>query len=212
MSTRHAFSTFARLAVAAACVIATTSCGGELLRTGRGPVFLSITQLSGARGNSPGEFTNNLLSDVETLVDVTVGGVTTKQPTIFNDLGRVTLRVDAKNTDAVTSPLNAVTMTRYRVVYRRSDGRNNPGTDVPYPIEGGISLTIQSGSTGQVVFDLVRHAAKLEPPLRQLRSAGGRIFISTIAEITFYGRDQNGNEVQVTGMMDITFGDFGDED
>ena len=39
---------------------------------------------------------------------------------------------------------------------------------------------------------------------------GGQGFISTIAEITFYGRDQNGNEVSVTGRIDVQFGDFGD--
>lgn len=211
MSTRYALSTFARLAVAAACVIAGAGCGSDLLRTGRGPMFVTITSLEGAKGNKPGEFAANLLSDVEVLVDVDINGVTTKQPTIFNDLGRATFAVDAKNPDAVTTPVNAVTLTRYRVVYRRSDGRNNPGTDVPWPIEGGLTATIQPGSTAQVVFDLVRHSAKLESPLRQLRSVGGQLFISTIAEVTFYGRDQNGNEVQVTGLMDVTFGDFGDE-
>jgi len=36
-------------------------------------------------------------------------------------------------------------------------------------------------------------------------------FISTIAEITFYGHDQNGNEVSVTGRMDVQFGDFADK-
>ena len=34
--------------------------------------------------------------------------------------------------------------------------------------------------------------------------------ISTIAEISFFGRDQVGNEVTVTGQMLIQFGNFGD--
>ena len=34
--------------------------------------------------------------------------------------------------------------------------------------------------------------------------------ISTIAEVTFYGRDQAGNEISVTGLLSINFGDFGD--
>jgi hypothetical protein len=74
-----------------------------------------------------------------------------------------------------------------------------------------VTLTIPAGASGNVVFDLVRHAAKSEPPLRNLIAGGGLQFISTVAEITFYGRDQNGNELMVTGMMDITFADFGDE-
>ena len=60
-------------------------------------------------------------------------------------------------------------------------------------------------------FELVRHQAKLEPPLKNLAGFGGLGFISTIAEVTFYGRDQNGNEVTVTGNLDVQFGDFGDE-
>jgi len=212
MSTRYALSTLTRLAVAAACVIASASCGGDLLRTGRGPVFLTIVQLEGAKGNSPGEFAANLLSDVQTLVDVEVGGVTTKQPTIFNDIGRATLAVESKNPDAVATALNSVTITRYRVVFRRTDGQNRPGIDVPYGFDGGATVTITAGSSDSVVFDIVRHQAKLEPPLRNLTGFGGLGFITTIAEITFFGRDQNGNEVTVSGFMDVQFGDFGDED
>ena len=36
-------------------------------------------------------------------------------------------------------------------------------------------------------FELVRHQAKLEPPLRPLAGFGGRVFISTFADITFFG-------------------------
>ncbi len=43
-------------------------------------------------------------------------------------------------------------------------------------------------------FDIVRHSSKSEPPLRNLVDNGGLQFIYTIAEITFFGRDQNGNE------------------
>ena len=63
-----------------------------------------------------------------------------------------------------------------------------------------------------MAFEIVRHQAKLEPPLKNLAGAGGGLgFISTIAEITFYGHDQNGNEVSVTGRMDVQFGDFADK-
>jgi hypothetical protein len=34
--------------------------------------------------------------------------------------------------------------------------------------------------------------------------------ISTVAEITFYGRDLAGNEVSVTGFLQVNFGDFAD--
>jgi hypothetical protein len=50
--------------------------------------------------------------------------------------------------------------------------------------------------------------AKLEAPLRALVASA--VSISTVAEVTFYGRDQAGNDVSVTGFIEITFGNFGD--
>jgi len=217
MSTRSPLHTAVRIAVAFACLAGTAGCGGELLRTGRSPVFLTIDTMSAARGSAPASFTSTLLSDVQTLVDTTINGTTVRVPTVYNDLGRATISVALKSSGVPGSPaaptaLNAVTLTRYRVSYRRSDGRNQPGIDVPFAIDGGVTLTIPAGGSGVVVFDLVRHAAKSEPPLRNLVDGGGLRFISTVADITFYGRDQNGNELMVTGLMDITFADFGDDD
>jgi hypothetical protein len=45
-----------------------------------------------------------------------------------------------------------------------------------------------------------------------LINGGNARFISTIAEITFYGRDQAGNEVTAVGMMNVNFGDWADPD
>ena len=113
---------------------------------------------------------------------------------------------------ATPTSINSVTLTRYRVVYRRADGRNTPGVDVPFGFDGAITATIPAGDERTVVFDIVRHANKAEPPLRNLVQLGGQFIISTVAEITFFGRDQNGNEVSVSGMMDVTFGDFPDDE
>ncbi len=57
---------------------------------------------------------------------------------------------------------------------------------------------------------MVRHQQKLEQPLRSLANFGGRLFISTIAEITFYGADQVGNDVQVKGTISVSFSDYAD--
>ena len=186
-----------RLIVAAACIAFSASCGSDMMRTGRSPVFLVIESLN---GGDPG--VAPFLSDVG--------------PTVVNDVGVASIRVVQKdqsgalplNPPSVTTPLNDVTITRYRVTYRRSDGKNTPGVDVPFSIDGGVSRTINVGTSGGVTFDLVRHAAKLEPPLRNLNNLGGQVLISTVAEVTFFGRDQNGNEVSVTGLLDVTFGDF----
>lgn len=195
-------STVVRLAAAGACSVALSSCGGELLRTGRAPVYLVVTNVTTAAGGGGGSTGAFLQSDVQRLVD--------GRPTIFNDTATVTFRVDAKNSGATTAPVNAVTLTRYRVVFRRTDGRNTPGVDVPYGFDGGLTASANAGGTMQAAFEIVRHQAKLEPPLANLSGLGGQIFISTIAEVTFYGRDQNGNEVTATANIDVHFGDFSD--
>lgn len=211
MTTQTLLFTVARLAVAAACAIVSASCGGEMLRTGRSPVFLMVSSIQGSAGGATGTPSAFLLSDVQVLVETVVGGVTTRVPTIYNDTATATLTVQAKNSTLPTTPINAVTITRYRVVFRRADGRNTPGVDVPYGFDGAASVTIPAGGSGTVAIDLIRHQAKLEPPLRNLVGFGGLGFISTIAEITFYGHDQNGNELTATASMDVQFGDFADE-
>ena len=212
MSTRTILSTAGRLAGAAACVISLASCGGEMLRTGRAPMQLLIAnmQATPGGGGTAGSF---LLSDVQILVDQTVNGVTTKVPSVANDSATATIQTIAKsqNPDTITSDLNTITLTRYRVAFRRTDGRNTPGVDVPYGFDGGLGVSIGPNASESVSFEIVRHQSKLEPPLKNLAGGGGLGFISTIAEITFYGHDQNGNEVTVTGRMDVQFGDFADK-
>jgi hypothetical protein len=188
---------------------------GDVARSGRSPAMLIIEMLEASKGNEDDEFTTNLLSDVQTLVETTVNGQTVRVPTIFNDLGRVRFRLALKNPGVPTSPLgpttlNEITVTRYRVVFVRSDGRNTPGVDVPYGFDGAFTVTVPANGNASAGFDLVRHQAKVEPPLRNLVGLGGAIFISTIAEITFWGRDQAGNEVTVTGALNVNFGDWAD--
>jgi hypothetical protein len=180
-----------------------SSCASELTRTGSSPVFVIVDFVQAASGATPDDFGGFLLSDV-----VTNGG-------IFNDLGRAQFRIALKNPGpgvipTVPSSINQVTLTRYRVTFRRSDGRNTPGVDVPHAFDGGMTASIPS--TGEVigVFEMVRHQAKAEPPLANLAGLGGALIISTIAEITFYGRDQAGNEVVASTLMSVNFGDFAD--
>lgn len=198
MSTPSLSSTLARLAATAACLIATVSCGGELLRTGRAPVYLMVTSVSA--GPQGGDQSSFLLSDV-----LTGGGV-------VNDNVAVGLRIEPKNPSATTAAINSVTMTRYTVEFKRTDGRNRAGIDVPFGFSGVLSQSIQVGETQEVSFELVRHQAKREPPLANMANAGGLRLLSTYAEITLYGRDQNGNELMATALIDVHFGDFADEE
>ncbi|MDP2390281.1 MAG: hypothetical protein Q8N52_08140, partial [Acidobacteriota bacterium] len=199
------------LLAAAVCGVSLTACA-DLASTGSGPAFLIMERVTATAGNGGSAGTTSLLSDVQALVDVTVGGVTVRQPTVFNDLGQATIRVEMKNALSTTAPtaVNSVTINRYRVRYRRTDGRNAEGVDVPYSFDGATTATIAPGSTATVGFDLVRHQAKLERPLVTLIGGRGLIFLTTIAEVTFYGQDQAGNAVSVSGTIDVQFADFGD--
>lgn len=195
----------------AATALTTIACG-DVARTGRSPAFLQIVRLEGSSGARPDEFGNTLFSDVLTIVR---NADNEPVATIFADLGRVEFRVGLKAPETTTGPtqpsaLNVITLSQYRVVFRRSDGRNTQGVDVPYAFDGGLTFTVPATGTASGSFALVRHQAKEEPPLRNMAFNGGAQLISTIAEITFYGKDQAGNDVVATGTMSVNFGDFGD--
>jgi hypothetical protein len=198
-----------RLAGLAVAVTASVSCG-DVVRDGRSPSFLTINILQGQRGGGPATFGNPLLSDVVTNVTSPAPCSSVAPcPTIFNDLGQVTLRLTPKDVTA-TNPTsnNDVTISRYRVVYRRADGRNVQGVDVPFAFDGAVTGTVPANGTLTIPFEIVRHIAKMEAPLVQL--VASPTVISTLTDVTFYGQDRVGNDITVTGTIQIDFGNFGD--
>lgn len=200
--------------MAAMAVLAGSVSCGDVVRQGKAPVIVVVDSIQAASGAEPGEMGGFLLSDVQTLVQQETAQGSVRVPVIFNDLGQVTLRLIPKDggTGAVNlnpTPWNAVTINRYHINFIRADGRNTPGVDVPYPVDGAVTATITATPT-VVPFEMVRHQQKLEQPLRSLASFGGRLFITTIAEITFYGADVVGNDVQAKATMNVSFSDYAD--
>lgn len=169
---------------------------GDLVRQDRSPVLIVIDRIEAASGAST-TFGGTLQSDV-----ITDGS-------IFSDNGRVTMRLIMKDVGTTPSAVNAVTITRYRVAFRRSDGRNTPGQDVPQPFDSAVTFSVAPGVTVSQSFELIRHVAKEEAPLRALAS-NTAVTISTVADITFFGRDQTGNELSASGSIGVIFGDFAD--
>ena len=177
------------------------NCGN---RDSQSASYLIIDRLEGSQGHDPNQFGGNLPSDVATSVQG-------QPPTIFADNGRVLFRLGLRDAGSpglptVSSPNNAITVTRYRVRYIRADGRNTPGVDVPYAFDGAATGTVQAPL--ELSFTLVRAQAKAEAPLAALLTNFN--VINTLAEVTFYGRDQTGREVSVTGMIGVNFADWGD--
>jgi hypothetical protein len=185
------------LALALACAGLFAGCG-DVARSSRSPSQLVILNLSTARGTgtaTPTQFFGGpLASDVPNFA---------AGETVFDDFGQAVLRVIMRDQgpDTAPSPLNDVTVTQYRVVYR-----GTAGVDVPRPINGAMTLTVPVGGTATGTFEIVRHVAKLEPPLTNVSL--GTAVLSTIADVTFFGRDQAGNEVSVTGTVPINFANF----
>ena len=182
-----------------ACVVATAAGCSDFIRQDRSSVTLIIDALEAASGgDDSADFAVTLQSDV-----LTAGSV-------FNDTGRVTMRLIMKDLAEAATATNAVTINRYRVTFRRSDGRNTPGVDVPQPFDSAMTFTVAPGATSVAGFELIRHVAKLEAPLLGLRN--NPVIISTVADVTFIGRDQAGREVATTGSIGVQFGNFADPD
>ena len=190
---------------AALCLLGAVSCN-ELVQASRSSTILVIERIGAAPGGTTADPINTFLnSDVA----ADTGGV-------FPDIGRVSTRLAFKSPGTSENPAsptsaNWITITGYCVVYRRTDERATPGVDVPYPFEGGMTMT--TTDTGTAEFTLVRAQAKLEEPLISLRQPAGFVLggagaISVIAEITFFGHDQTGAKISADGTIGITFADF----
>ena len=186
---------------AALCLGGAVSCN-ELVRASRSSTILVIDRIGAAPGGTTVDPVNTYLNS-----DVVTNG------SIFPDIGRVSTRLAFKapgTSENPASPTSAnwITVTGYRVVYRRTDGRMKEGEGVPYSFEGGMTMT--TTDTASAEFTLVRAQAKLEQPLISLVNGGGAVAISVIAEITFFGHDQTGTAISAEGTIGITFADFGD--
>ena len=187
----------------AASLLGTSGCT-TTQGAGTSPVLLAIASLDGGPGGDESAFRNVFASDVLT------------KGRVVDDGGRVQLALvlkDPGTADLPTrpSPANFVTVTRYQVRYVRADGRAVPGVDVPYAFDGAMTFTVgPEGGVGR--FVLVRAQSKLEPPLVTLRAAGGPVALSTLAEVSFYGRDQAGHDVSAVGLIGVNFADWPDEE
>jgi hypothetical protein len=189
--------------------LAAAAAGCGVADQGRSPVVVRIDSLDASSGAGSQSFGGYLHSDVQTMVKVNSVDV----PTRFNDTGRVTLSAVLRDPGApgvanTPSELNTVTITHYRVVYRRTDGRNAQGVDVPWAFDSGMTISIPVSSSVQQTFDLVRVSAKFDAPLAALTVNGQALDV--IADVTFYGKDMHHNDVLCTGSIGITFANFGD--
>jgi hypothetical protein len=123
-----------------------------------------------------------------------------------NCLTQVTASVRTKNPNQPVTPVQDVRLTRYEVSYRRSDGRGVQGVDVPYTISGNMTTTIAAGESVTFSVDLVRHQAKILPPLSNIT---GLQIVTMFADVTLTGATISGATVSGQGSVQVTFADYG---
>jgi hypothetical protein len=199
-----------RLLVIGVVAAVAASCG-NVVRSSRSPVLLNVNSVLGFSGKSSGGGAGSSVLPSDVLTNVTSPApcsTTSPCPTVFTDTGQAVLAGLMKDVTVSPTTNNQITITSYHVAYRRTDGRNVPGVDVPYAFDGAATMTVPAGGTATIGFDLVRAAAKEEAPLVQLVNSAN--VITAIADVTFFGTDAVGNEVSATGSIQIDFANFGD--
>jgi hypothetical protein len=108
--------------------------------------------------------------------------------------------------------LNDIIVQQYRVDYFRPNNRNTPGVDVPYGIDGTLTVRVPLGGTASGIVTIVRHEAKREAPLSDLIQLGPQEgTITANAQIKFFGQDISGRTVSAFGFLEVHFADFADE-
>ncbi len=180
-----------------------TACN-DVENDSRSASLLILESLLGT--DAAGTEANFLQSDVLKANESGSGG------TIVADSAIATFRVQSLDPAPVmgASPYYDVMLDRYTVSYSRTDGKNNPGTDVPYPFEGSLSALVPLGATTQVAIVVVREVAKLEPPLVGLVDLGAEVVLTATAKIDFYGHDLANNKVKTTGYLTVYFANYAD--
>ena len=191
MLSRDAGGWTMRLGASAALALALAGCSADYVEGDRSSVLLVVDNIN---AGAP------LLSDVNTGSE--------DEPAITNCVTTVGVSVRAKNPSLALTPVNDVRITRYQVSYRRSDGRGVEGVDVPYTISGNITVTVPAGGgVASFTVDLVRHQAKLVPPLSNIRGAQN---VTMFADVTLTGQTIAEQTVSGQGTVQITFADFVD--
>jgi hypothetical protein len=178
----------AGVAAAMALALAVAGCSADYVEGSRGTVLLVVEAVN---GGAP------ILSDVR--------GSGEDDVTVVNCETEVKVTVRAKNQIQLTSPVQDVRVLRYDVVWRRSDGRGVEGADVPYRTSGNITVTVGINEEATFPIDLVRHQAKLVPPLSNIT---GLQVVTMFADITLTGEAISGEGVSGQGTAQVTFADY----
>jgi hypothetical protein len=139
--------------------------------------------------------------------------VVTTSGSIINDNG--VAEMIAVTLDPLYSANNTITpymdvlVDQIDVEFRRTDGRNVEGVDVPYSFNQPMSMLVSFDAAVKIPFILIRHEAKREAPLLRLRE--NFEVLQLVAVVTIHGKDLGGHRVApVTGYVSVWCANFAD--
>lgn len=138
---------------------------------------------------------------------------------IFNDILRASVYavfINPNMTSDLATVYQYVTIDQIDITYSRTDGENVEGEDVPYSFTQMVNFEIPISdpgtSTSEIAFTVVRHNAKIEPPLIGLTTLGQDKVLKLEANITFHSIDHAGFRLQpVEASLSIYCANFADE-
>jgi len=136
---------------------------------------------------------------------------------IINDncVAAVTARTYNPVDDETLNPITYyqdVIVDQIDVEFRRTDGRNVEGVDVPVHFKQPMNWLVKVGDTESIPFMLIRHVAKIEAPLLALLEVPSQgIVLQLVARVTLHGKDLGGHRVApVTGHVSVWCSNFAD--
>ncbi len=141
--------------------------------------------------------------------------VLTNSGSIYNDNGvaEVTAQLFDPAIPIVTPYMNVV-VDQVDVEFKRPDGRNVEGVDVPYRFIQPMNMLVEIDADVQIPFVLIRHVAKLEAPLLALREIENQSkVLQLVAKVTFHGKDVGGHRITpVSGYLSVWCANFADSE
>ena len=143
--------------------------------------------------------------------------VVTSSGSIVNDNGVASITTltynpleDSAGND-ITFYMNVI-VDQIDVEFMRTDGRNVEGVDVPYSFTQPMNMIVPVDEVVDIPFVLIRHVAKLEPPLFALSQVPnqGKV-LQLVAKVTVHGKDLGGHRVApVSGYVSVWCANFAD--
>ncbi len=131
---------------------------------------------------------------------------------IINDNGVAAIQalpLDPMTDADQLTPYMDVTVDQIDVEFRRTDGRNVEGVDVPYRFTQPMNMVVPIADTVEIPFVLIRHMAKEQSPLLRLRD--NLEVLHLVAVVTIHGKDLGGHRVTpVTGYVSVWCANFAD--